>query len=88
MENTTTKGLSSTSQSPNLVIIDVMRLERVEVNMKTKTAWLESGATFGQLYSIIVTKTSLHGLPAEVCPIVDVDRSLSRGDWSVGQLEF
>ena len=65
-----------------------MRLERVEVNMKTKTGWLESSATFDQLYSIIVTKTLLHGLPAEVFPIAGVDRSLSGGDWSVGQVEF
>ena len=73
------EGLSSTSQSPNFVIIDVMRLERVEVDMKSKTAWVESGTTFGQLYSAIANKTSRYGFPAGVCPTVGVGGSLSGG---------
>ncbi|GLJ10312.1 hypothetical protein SUGI_0125820 [Cryptomeria japonica] len=73
------EGLSSTSQAPNFVIIDVMKLERVEVDMKSKTAWVESGVTFGQLYSAIANKTSLYGFPAGVCPTVGVGGSLSGG---------
>ncbi|GLJ10301.1 hypothetical protein SUGI_0125700 [Cryptomeria japonica] len=73
------EGLSSTSQAPNFVIIDVMKLERVEVNMKSKTAWVESGATLGQLYSAIANKTSLYGFPAGVCPTVGVGGTLSGG---------
>ncbi|GLJ10653.1 hypothetical protein SUGI_0132510 [Cryptomeria japonica] len=73
------EGLSSTSQAPNFVIIDVMKLERVEVDMKSKTAWVESGATLGQLYSAIANKTSLYGFPAGVCPTVGVGGTLSGG---------
>ncbi|GLJ10303.1 hypothetical protein SUGI_0125720 [Cryptomeria japonica] len=66
------EGLSSTSEAPNFVIIDVMKFERVEVDMKSKTAWVESGATLGQLYSAIANKTSLYGFPAGVCRTVGV----------------
>ncbi|XP_059069667.1 berberine bridge enzyme-like D-2 [Cryptomeria japonica] len=49
-----------------------MKFERVEVDMKSKTAWVESGATLGQLYSAIANKTSLYGFPAGVCRTVGV----------------
>ncbi|XP_057844431.2 berberine bridge enzyme-like D-1 [Cryptomeria japonica] len=73
------EGLSSTSQAPNFVIIDVMKLEKVEVDMESKTAWVESGATFGQLYSAIANKTSLYGFPTGVCPTVGVGGAFSGG---------
>ncbi|XP_057844412.1 berberine bridge enzyme-like D-1 [Cryptomeria japonica] len=73
------EGLSSTSQAPNFVIIDVMKLESVEVDMKSKTAWVESGATLGQLYSAIANKTSRYGFPAGVCPTIGVGGHMSGG---------
>ncbi|GLJ10289.1 hypothetical protein SUGI_0125580 [Cryptomeria japonica] len=42
------EGLSSTAQDPYFVIIDLMKLDRVDVDMKSKTAWVESGATVGR----------------------------------------
>ncbi|GLJ10298.1 hypothetical protein SUGI_0125670 [Cryptomeria japonica] len=82
------EGLSSTSQAPNFVIIDVMKLERAEIDMKSNTAWSESGATLGQLYSAIANKTSLYGFPAGVCPTVGVGGTLSGGGCRILNLTY
>ncbi|KAH9307198.1 hypothetical protein KI387_044413, partial [Taxus chinensis] len=47
--------------------------------MRSKTAWVESGATLGQLYSAIAEKTARYGFPAGVCPTIGVGGHLSGG---------
>ncbi|KAH9289370.1 hypothetical protein KI387_033487 [Taxus chinensis] len=73
------EGMSSTSDAPNFVIVDLMKLDGIDVDMKSKTAWVEGGATVGQLYAAIADKTSSYGFPAGVCPTVGVGGHLSGG---------
>ncbi|KAH9306593.1 hypothetical protein KI387_010997 [Taxus chinensis] len=77
------EGLSSTSRNPNFVIIDLMELDGVLVDMRSKTAWVESGATVGQLYSAIADKTARYGFPAGICPTIGVGGHLSGGGLSL-----
>ncbi|KAK9081663.1 hypothetical protein Syun_031677 [Stephania yunnanensis] len=46
------EGLSQTAQT-HFVIIDLMNLNRVEIDLKSETAWVESGATLGEIYYAI-----------------------------------
>ncbi|KAH9311666.1 hypothetical protein KI387_026701, partial [Taxus chinensis] len=77
------EGLSSTaSDSPDFVIIDVMKMDRVDVDMTSKTAWAESGATVGQLYSAIANKSARYAFPAGVCPTMGTGGHFSGGGLS------
>ncbi|GLJ22084.1 hypothetical protein SUGI_0413960 [Cryptomeria japonica] len=77
------EGLSSTSDAPNFAIIDLINLDRVTVDMKSKTAWAEAGATVGQLYSAIAGVTTDYGFPAGVCPTMGTGGHFSGGGLSL-----
>lgn len=62
-------GLSYVSEFP-FVLIDMFNLRSVDVDMDTETAWVESGATLGEVYYGIHEKSKIHGFPAGVCPTV------------------
>ncbi|GLJ22079.1 hypothetical protein SUGI_0413910 [Cryptomeria japonica] len=77
------EGLSSTSDAPNFAIIDLINLDRVTVDMKSKTAWAEAGATLGHLYSAIGRKSADYGFPAGVCPTIGTGGHFSGGGMSL-----
>ncbi|GLJ22081.1 hypothetical protein SUGI_0413930 [Cryptomeria japonica] len=77
------EGLSSTSDSPNFAIIDLINFDHVTVDMKSKTAWAEAGATVGQLYSAIAGVTTDYGFPAGVCPTMGTGGHFSGGGMSL-----
>uniref|UniRef100_A0A7C8ZF95 FAD-binding PCMH-type domain-containing protein n=1 Tax=Opuntia streptacantha TaxID=393608 RepID=A0A7C8ZF95_OPUST len=67
------EGLSSMPRGKNpFVIVDMMNLNRVTVDLVSKTAWVEGGATLGELYYAIAEHSSSHGFPAGVGPTVGV----------------
>lgn len=72
------EGMSSTSDTP-FVIIDMMNLNRVIVDLESETAWVEGGATLGELYSAIAAHSSYYGFPAGVGPTVGVSGHFSGG---------
>ncbi|GLJ18419.1 hypothetical protein SUGI_0326400 [Cryptomeria japonica] len=76
------EGLSSTSDASNFAIIDLINFDHVTVDMKSKTAWVEAGATVGQLYSAIASTTADYGFPAGVCPTMGTGGHLSGGGMS------
>ncbi|XP_052202891.1 berberine bridge enzyme-like 14 [Diospyros lotus] len=73
-------GLSYVSDSP-FVILDMFNLRSVSVDFETETAWVESGATLGELYYEIAKKSGIHGFPAGVCPTVGVGGHFSGGGY-------
>ncbi|XP_057833346.2 berberine bridge enzyme-like D-2 [Cryptomeria japonica] len=77
------EGLSSTSVAPNFAIIDLMNFGAVMVDMKSKTAWAEAGATLGHLYYAIALNTPDYGFPAGVCPTVGTGGHFSGGGMSM-----
>lgn len=76
------EGFSSTSDIP-FVLIDLMAFHNVNVDMSSETAWVEAGATLGEVYSAIAQKSVVHGFPGGVCPTVG-----SGGHFSGGGLGF
>ncbi|KAG2689508.1 hypothetical protein I3843_09G139500 [Carya illinoinensis] len=74
------EGVSYVSQEP-YIILDMFNLRSVAVDMKEQTAWVQAGATIGELYYRISEKSKVHGFPSAVCPTVGVGGNLCGGGY-------
>ncbi|XP_044496262.1 berberine bridge enzyme-like 22 [Mangifera indica] len=72
------EGLSFLCRTP-FIIIDLINMRSIEVDIKEETAWIQSGATLGELYYTIAKKSLVHGFPAGLCPTVGIGGHLSGG---------
>ncbi|KAK4399454.1 Berberine bridge enzyme-like 18 [Sesamum angolense] len=72
------EGLSYTSGIP-FVVLDMRNFRSVSINTEEKTAWVEVGATLGQLYYTIARHSRTLAFPAGVCPTVGVGGHISGG---------
>uniref|UniRef100_A0A803M237 FAD-binding PCMH-type domain-containing protein n=1 Tax=Chenopodium quinoa TaxID=63459 RepID=A0A803M237_CHEQI len=57
----------------------MMNLNRVIVDLESESAWVEGGATLGELYSAIAAHSSYYGFPAGLGPTVGVSGHFSGG---------
>lgn len=74
------EGLSYTSkQDVPFIVLDLNNIRSISVNLEENTAWVESGATVGELYYWIAQKSPVHGFPAGICPTVGVGGHFSGG---------
>jgi len=60
------EALSYVSDVP-YVILDMFPLESIDIDIKSGTAWVQTGATLGQLYYQIANKSNVHAFPSGVC---------------------
>ncbi|PPD85216.1 hypothetical protein GOBAR_DD17876 [Gossypium barbadense] len=65
------EALSYTSDKP-FFLLDMYNLRDVSVDIPDESAWVQTGATLGELYYHIWEKSNVHGFPAGVCPTVGV----------------
>ncbi|XP_030468451.2 berberine bridge enzyme-like 13 [Syzygium oleosum] len=65
-------------ESP-FIVIDMALLRAVDVNTQENTAWVQTGATTGELYYWIAEKTSVHGFPAGVCSSLGIGGHITGG---------
>ncbi|CAI8590351.1 unnamed protein product [Vicia faba] len=72
------EGLSYISNVPFL-IIDLINLRSITIDIKEESAWIQSGATLGELYYAIANQTNVHGFPAGSCPTIGVGGHFSGG---------
>ena len=81
------EGISSSSSSNQattsapFVVIDMMGLDKISVDVKSETAWIEGGATLGQTYYAIAESSNVHAFPAGACPTVGVGGHFSGGGY-------
>ncbi|XVF12467.1 hypothetical protein REPUB_Repub08aG0121100 [Reevesia pubescens] len=76
------EGLSYVSEVP-FVILDLVEFRSVEVDTKNKVAWVESGATIGELYYRIAEKSKTLAFPAGVCHTVGVGGHFNGGGYGI-----
>ncbi|KAK3002836.1 hypothetical protein RJ639_018999 [Escallonia herrerae] len=65
------EGLSYVSELP-FFILDMINFKSITVDTETRTAWVQSGSTVGELYYRIAERSKVLGFPAGVCPTVGV----------------
>ncbi|KAL5977050.1 hypothetical protein ACLOJK_021389 [Asimina triloba] len=74
------EGLSYHSLTTQpFVLIDLSRLRSIAIHLDEGAAWVEAGATLGEVYYGIAEKSGLHGFPAGLCPTVGVGGHISGG---------
>ncbi|KAI3462463.1 hypothetical protein Pfo_019126 [Paulownia fortunei] len=74
------EGLSYTSKVP-FVVLDLLNLNAITIDVEQKTAWIQVGATIGQLYYKISQKSRTLAFPAGACPTVGVGGLFSGGGY-------
>ncbi|KAL4567784.1 hypothetical protein LXL04_023378 [Taraxacum kok-saghyz] len=76
------EGLSYTSNSNRpFFLVDMFKLRSINISMEDETAWVQSGATLGEVYYRIAEKSNVHAFPAGVCPTVGVGGHFSGGGY-------
>lgn len=78
------EGLSYRSERAEVfAVLDLSNLRAVRVNQKAATAWVDSGATLGELYYAVGKASNLLGFPAGLCPTVGVGGHFSGGGFGM-----
>ncbi|XP_011085610.1 berberine bridge enzyme-like 8 [Sesamum indicum] len=76
------EGLSYTSKSNNpFIVLDLFNLRSIDINLEDETAWVEAGATLGELYYSIWQKSKVHAFPAGVCTTLGIGGHFSGGGY-------
>ena len=60
------EGLSYLSDVP-FVMVDLINIRSIEINLADETAWVQAGASIGELYYKISKASKVHGFAAGTC---------------------
>ncbi|KAL7609739.1 tetrahydroberberine oxidase [Lactuca sativa] len=74
------EGLSYTADVP-FVMLDFTNMRSIDVDVAKRTAWVQAGATLGELYYKISRETDTLYFPAGVCPTVGVGGYMGGGGY-------
>ncbi|XP_023752536.2 berberine bridge enzyme-like 8 [Lactuca sativa] len=76
------EGLSYvTNSNQPFFVVDMFKLCSVNISIEDETAWVQTGATLGEVYYRIAEKSNTHAFPAGICPTVGVGGHFSGGGY-------
>ncbi|KAL3533581.1 hypothetical protein ACH5RR_007102 [Cinchona calisaya] len=81
------EGLSYISSIP-FVIVDLRNLIKISVDTKKHIAWVQAGASLGELYHKIAEKSRTLAFVAVTCPTVGVGGHISGGGYGMMSRKF
>lgn len=74
------EGLSSYADPP-FALVDLANLKRIKVDTGSETAWVEAGATLGELYYTVAASSGVHGFAGGMCSTVGAGGQISGGGY-------
>uniref|UniRef100_A0A0D9WR36 FAD-binding PCMH-type domain-containing protein n=1 Tax=Leersia perrieri TaxID=77586 RepID=A0A0D9WR36_9ORYZ len=78
------EGLSYRSERPeSFAVLDLVKIRSVRVDTASNTAWVDSGATLGEMYYAIGKAGSRVAFPGGLCPTVGVGGHFSGGGFGM-----
>ncbi|XP_020270306.1 berberine bridge enzyme-like 22 [Asparagus officinalis] len=85
------EGMSYVSDDKErpFVVVDLAHYRSIDVDAKTRTAWVQAGATLGEVYyNVFIKSNGTLGFPAGQCPTVGAGGHVSGGGFGAMMRKF